>query len=187
MRHAALLVVLLSGCGPPWGQWMRAKSPAPFKLGSVESALWLEASYSDTSHGQGRATLLLIDTPVSCADYQEDDFHDELFRASGIELSVSWRHRPFGDSGDASDVGWEGVYFMGANVDALEDDGVTTRYFYGLAFADGTVYDLEAGAGETELRGQSSELVWGQVDAPLFAARFRAENCGQESLEQDTG
>ncbi len=180
----SLLLVLTMGCSNS----MSARGDAPFKLGKVESALWLQDESSQPLEGYGRASLLLISKELSCSQFMALENDDAVFWAeSGIMATFRWSYNAFEDSPE-QDAGWEGTYYAGMDVDELWENnmGEVSRWFWGWAFADGAVWSVYDDDGLATIEEYDTEVV-GELGTALFEASFKAEDCGKEAAVQDTG
>lgn len=188
------LLVPLAGCLAPWGSSMRSKGDSPIRLGSVESALFVQSGGSDASDGRGSGEVLLLSGPMSCSALLDDDLDtDLLFEESGIFGAFSWWHSPFDGDDDPADVGWEGQYWSGMEVETVVDDGTVRRAWSGMVFGDGAVisggyYNYSGGGGgaRASITSFSADRVVGHLESSLYEANFSAENCGARSTG-DTG
>ncbi len=190
-RSTSLLCALAlgaSGCSLVMPNSMGTRGEAPFKLGSLTSALFFEGAYSDADEGYGQGILMLTDADMDC-----DDLEDELTGDTEQEDSVMWNHAGIAAvmtwMQPGEDAGFEGTYVSGfypyATYQWYEDPEVATRIFAATAFSDGVSYDEEYGSGWLEISSAEDQIV-GRLKTDWLKARFRAEDCGKEP-EDDSG
>jgi len=101
--RATPLLLLLAGCTLFDGSAMSARGDAPFALGPVRSALWMESGWSDPEEGEGeveregqRARVLRL------APEDQDEKHDSGRGGRGPE---GRRAREERDRGECEDGG----------------------------------------------------------------------------------
>lgn len=184
-------LLLLGGCSAFSANWMSAKGGAPFRLGAVKSALWLEDSWSDPSDGEGAAWLLLTEAERGCGDL-EDEMGGDVDREDSLVWDKSGVLAWFGfdvPSGESAD--WEGEYWSAYGQvlsydEELQDRPVRTLSV--VAWADGSVYETYGMQARGEIEGHGDKVV-GTLDHELLKAKFQAEDCGQieGSSWDDTG
>lgn len=178
-------LVLLPGCLAPWGTAIRATGDSPVAFGDIDVALWWEETDEERSD-HGDATLLLSSGSFNCGDLDDEDVTDELiWKEAGVVVALHWANDPFnpGPEGnrEGENVGFEGTYYQGASVGKSEEDGITTRGFESLLFAEGmAIYGVESGApGTAEVTRHDPDDVAGHIKTDAYEARFTVENCGE--------
>ena len=180
-----VLVACLGGCSP---NTLTSKGDAPYHLGGVRSALWMQAQGSDPDEGSASGVLILTSADYGCGAFEkeltgETDLEDAIWwKSEGLLASFAWVD-PGGD-----DAGWEGSYFVGGYLAYYTSDE-TLRTMATNVFSDGTLFETyysELGRGD--ITSHSGATVGGEITTETLHATFRAENCGAlESEPTDTG
>lgn len=173
---------------------MRARGDAPFSLGKVESALWMEDRWSDPDEGWGSGTLLLLDEGLDCDEFEDalrgetEDEDSFLAEASGVVAELAWLM-------PEEDAGFEGTYYSGwypyYSYAWYEDPSHAVRVFQSAVFSEGTIWQDDYETGRLEVKTLDDELQ-GSLKTDWIAARFAAEDCGkipdlETSPADDTG
>lgn len=177
-----LAPLLLSGCSllGLGGNHMRATGDAPFSLGKVASALWIEDAWADPAEGDGEGFLVLTTADIDCEDLAaelngevqpKDSF---IVTERGIAVDVEWwdpRNR---------NAGFEGAYYSGLYPLGYDEgpDAETFRYFQLSAFSDGATWSDDYSIGKAEITDYGDEVV-GTLRSQWVKASFEAENCGK--------
>lgn len=173
---------------------MSATRDAPFKLGALETALWVEHTWSNPTQGIGGATLLLVDDPdFTCRDLKAELSGDTerkdsiIWRSSGILLDLFWQDT------DGENIGWKGDYYQGTysrgsyyyyyydygyGKDVAGSTRTDSRTLTASVFEDGRTWSGQGLLAHAGITSGTSDSVSGTSKSSWWSAKFSAKNCG---------
>jgi hypothetical protein len=176
------MLLLLAGCT----NTMTPRGGAPFALGGVRSALWMETGASSPDRGVGEAIVLLASDEIGCSTLADtlgegtDAADSVLWSGSGVLLWLAF----YVPSGDAAD--FAGDYYAGTYGASYGASDAPERTFAALAWSDGSIYQT-SGLGITTVTGVDDDTAAGRARTDLVEVRFHAEVCPPATRGDDTG
>lgn len=181
------MVLLLLGCNS-----LSTPRGVPVDIRGLSSALWMKDRYYDAESEWAAAYVLLSSETVRCSTFREAAFTDTdgaIWEGDHVLVYLNWYYSPFDweqhESGQTQ-VGWEGRYGAGVQVQELLDEGIVTRRMSLSLYDDGVRVTPETEVGVLELSFDSA--IRGVLDHDSVDSRFTAEDCGEQGPDEyDTG
>ena len=185
---AFALAASLAGCSR---NTLTSTGDAPYRLGGVRSALWMQTGGSDPDEddeqGYAKGVLILTSADYGCGGFEkqingETDLEDAIWwKSEGLLASFYWQDSNNGDPG------WEGSYFAGRYF-AYDEAPDTMRMMTTSVFSDGALFEsYYSELGRGDITAYSGDTVGGEITTETLRATFQAENCGELEYEgEDT-